>query len=87
MRRKSVVGGVRAVTKLLEQAVEKLQSLPPDVQDEAARVLLLYVGDDEPMVELTAEEEVSLRTSLDQATRGEFATDEQVRAIWAKHGL
>lgn len=21
------------------------------------------------------------------ATRGEFATDEQVRAVWAKHGL
>ena len=75
------------MTKLLEQAIEKVQALPPEVQDEAARVLLLYIGDDEPVIELTAEEEASLRTSLDQAARGEFATDEQVRAIWAKHGL
>ena len=75
------------MTKLLQQAVEKVQSLPPDVQDEAARVLLLYVGSDEPVVELTDEEEASLQTSLDQAARGEFATDEEIRAIWAKHGL
>ena len=75
------------MTKLLEHAVEKVQTLPPDLQDEAARVLLLYVGDDGPAVDLTAEEATSLQTSLGQAARGEFATDEQVRAIWAKHGL
>jgi predicted transcriptional regulator len=36
---------------------------------------------------LTADEEASFEESLAQADRGEFATDEQVRAIWAKHGL
>ena len=36
---------------------------------------------------LTAEEETSLQESLAQAARGEFATDEEIRAIWAKHKL
>jgi predicted transcriptional regulator len=38
-------------------------------------------------VQLTPEEEASLEESLAQAERGEFATDDQIRAIWAKHEL
>lgn len=75
------------MTSLLEKAVEKLQALPPEMQDQAAHMLLLYVGGGEAVIPLTAAEEASLQTSFAQAERGEFATDEQVRAIWAKHGL
>jgi hypothetical protein len=75
------------MTKLLEQAVETVRGLPPEVQDELARILLQLAGTDQPVFQLTAEEEASLAESLAQAGRGEFATDEQVRAIWAKHGL
>ena len=75
------------MTKLLEQALEKVQALPPEMQDQAARMLLTYVGDDEPVIDLTPEEEASFAKSFAQAERGEFATDEQVRALWAKHGL
>jgi len=57
------------------------------MQDELARMLLQFAGEDQPVIQLTAEEESSLAASLAQAERGEFATDEQVRAIWAKHGL
>jgi len=75
------------MTKLLEQAVETVRGLPAEVQDELARILLQLAGTDQPVVQLSAEEEASLAESLVQADRGEFATDEQVRAIWAKHGL
>jgi hypothetical protein len=75
------------MTKLLEQAVEAARALPPAMQDELARMLLQFAGEDQPVIQLTAEEASSLATSLAQAARGEFATDEQVRAIWAKHGL
>ena len=75
------------MTKLLEQALETVRGLPPEVQDELARVLMQLAGADQPVVQLSAEEEASLAESLAQADRGEFATDEQVRAIWAKHGL
>jgi len=39
------------------------------------------------VLQLSAEEEASFRESLAQADRGDFATDEEVRTIWANHGL
>ncbi len=75
------------MTKLLEHAVETVRGLPPDAQDALARMLLQFAGDDLAVIQLTADEEASFDESLAQAERGEFATDEHVRAIWAKHGL
>jgi hypothetical protein len=40
-----------------------------------------------PSSKLTSEEEASFRESLAQADRREFATDEEVRTVWAKYGL
>jgi hypothetical protein len=76
------------MTKLLDQALEAARKLPPDEQDKIAYVVLRLAGaDDEPAVPLTAEERAALTVSKAAAKRGEFATDEQVRAVWAKHGL
>ena len=75
------------MTKLLEQAVETVRGLPPEIQDELARLLLQLAGEAQPLLQLSPEEGASLDESLAQADSGEFATDEQVRAIWAKHNL
>jgi hypothetical protein len=75
------------MTKLLEQAFEAARALPPQQQDELARLLLQFVGEDQPVIQLTADEESSLAASIAQAEQGEFASEDQVRAIWAKHGL
>jgi hypothetical protein len=75
------------MTKLLDQAFEAVRSLPPAMQDDVARVIMAMTGDHPPIVQLTPEEEASFEASLAQAERGAFATDEQIRAIWAKHGL
>ena len=76
------------MTKLLDQAIEAARRLSPDAQDDIARVVLRLSGaDDEPPVPLTPGEQAAIRASKDAAARGEFATDEQVRAVWAKHGL
>jgi hypothetical protein len=75
------------MTRLLERAMQAAQSLPPEMQDDIARMMLLYAGEDQPPVDLTSEEEAAVLRSREAAARGEFATDEQVRAIWAKHGL
>ena len=64
-----------------------MRGLPSETQDDLARILLQLAGEDQPVIQLTAEEEASFEESLAKAERGEFATDEQVRAIWAKHGL
>jgi predicted transcriptional regulator len=75
------------MTRLLEQAMETVSALPDDTQDELARVLLQLAGVEQPPYELTPEEKADLDASLAEAERGEFATDEEVRAMWAKHGL
>lgn len=75
------------MTKLLEHAVDVARRLPPDAQDDLARILLELAGEDQSAVELTPEESAALDESLAQADRGEFATDDQVRALWAKYGL
>ncbi len=75
------------MTKLFEQAVATVSALPDDMQDELARVLLELAGVEQPPYEPTPEEEADLQASIAEAERGEFATDEEVRAMWAKHGL
>jgi predicted transcriptional regulator len=75
------------MTRLLKQAVEAVSALPADRQDELARVLLQLAGVEQPLYVLTPEEEADISASLAEAERGEFATDEEVRAMWAKHGL
>jgi hypothetical protein len=76
------------MTKLLDQALEVARSLPSEAQDDIARVVLQLAGSDEAnVVALSADERVAIAASKEAAVRGEFATDEQVQATWAKHGL
>lgn len=76
------------MTKLLEQAVEAVRRLPADRQDDIAEVILRLADDgDEAPVELTPEERAAIARSKAAAVRGEFATDDEVRAAWAKHRL
>ena len=72
------------MTKLLDQAVQKLQTLPPDMQDQAARLLLAYAGEDEGFIELTPEEEADLIEAQAEMARGEFATEAEVQAVLSK---
>jgi hypothetical protein len=74
--------------KLLDQAVAAARNLPPETQDDIARVVLQLAGADDPTpAALSAAEEAAVAASKEAAARGEFATDAQVRAIWARHGL
>ena len=77
------------MTQLLDQALEAARNLPPAAQDDIARVVLRLTGGDdaEPPMALSPEERAAVAASKAAAARGEFATDEQVRAAWAKHGL
>jgi hypothetical protein len=76
------------MTKLLEEAFEAARRLTPDQQDEIARAILQLAGSDVAApVHLSPEEREAIARSMEQASRGEFATDEEVRAVWAKYGL
>jgi hypothetical protein len=80
---------ISAMTKLLDQALEAARGLPPDDQDDIARMILTLVGTagDASPVTLTPAEEAAIAISKAAAARGEFASEDQLRAVWAKHGL
>lgn len=75
------------MTDLLDQAVATVRTLPPEKQDEMARVLLALAGDERPAHQLTLEEEAGEAEADAAEARGDFATDAEARAIWAKYGL
>ena len=78
------------MTKLLEQALQLARRLPPDAQDDIARIVLQLAGADDDKAEpvpLSGTERAAIDTSERAAARGEFASEAEVRATWAKHGL
>jgi len=48
------------------------------------RLLLQLAGEEQPVIQLTAEERADLTDADAEIARGEFATDEQVRSMLAK---
>jgi hypothetical protein len=75
------------MTKLLAQAMEAVRLMSPGDQDEIARIIILLATSDVAAVPLSVEERDAIARSKAAAGRGEFASDEQVQAVWAKHGL
>jgi hypothetical protein len=75
------------MTKLLDQALDAARALPPEAQDDIARVVLRLAGTDDPPVALSAAERDAIARSKAAAARGEFATDDEVRSLWDRHGL
>ncbi|HWF00544.1 MAG TPA: hypothetical protein VG248_12160 [Caulobacteraceae bacterium] len=75
------------MTKLLDKALESARRLPPAMQDDLARLILSFAGEEGQPVILTPEEDEALGRSEAAAARQEFATDAEVRRVWAKHGL
>ena len=74
--------------KLLDEALAAVRLLSPDDQDEIARIMMTLAGEDAANpIDLTPEEPQATARSKAAAACGEFATEEEVRALWAKHGL
>jgi hypothetical protein len=74
------------MTKLLDKALEAAREAPPETQDDVARMILSYFGREHP-VELSPEDEAAVMRAREAVARGEIATDERMRAIWAKYTL
>ena len=56
-------------------------------QDELARMLIDVAADDLHPYQLTSDERAAVEEGLAQVKRGEFASDEQVAAMWKRWGL
>lgn len=75
------------MTTLLERAFAAAKTLPDEMQDEAARAVLSFLGEARPYLDPTPEDVEAVRLSREAFARGEVASDAELRAIWAKHGL
>jgi hypothetical protein len=75
------------MTELLEHAIERVRSLPPEAHDNFARVFLRRAGEDATVYQLTPEKETDLDAAEAEVERGELATDAEVAAVFAKYRL
>jgi hypothetical protein len=76
------------MTRLLDEAFEAVRRLPSRDQDDIARAIMQLAGSDlAAPVPLSPDEREAIARSKAAARSREFATDEQVQAVWAKHGL
>lgn len=75
------------MTKLLEQAIEKIRQLPDAEQDEAAEMLLSVLSKRHAPVLLDVDTRAAIREGSEQARRGEFVSDEEMAAFFKRHGV
>ena len=75
------------MTKLLDEAIEKLRSLSEREQDAAAQAMLTFAERNRPRFQPTDEQIAGIEEGLAQADRGEFISDEELAAFWRKCGL
>jgi DNA-binding protein H-NS len=70
--------------KVLEQAIEKVRKLPEDRQAYAAEVLEQIAAQQEGVFEIPDEHIAAVMEGLEQAERGEFASDKEIDALLNK---
>ena len=75
------------MTKLLDQAIAKVRTLPDDEQDALALAMLSMTDSDASAVPLDEETRAAIREGLAQAERGEFVPDEIVAESNKRHGI
>ena len=73
------------MTKLVEQAIAAISKLPPETQDDLARLMLALAGD--PPTPLTADESAAVAEAEAEIARGERVPSETVQAFWRAHGV
>ncbi|MBS9478627.1 hypothetical protein [Ancylobacter radicis] len=75
------------MTTLFDKAIAAARALPDQMQDDIARALLALAEEQGASVPLTSSERAAVERSRAAAARGDFASDDEVRAAWAMHGL
>jgi hypothetical protein len=69
------------MTKLLEEAVAQVRTLPIEEQDRAAEVLLAFARD-RRAYSFAGEQIEGIRHAMAQADRGEYASKQRLRTIF-----
>jgi hypothetical protein len=75
------------ISKRLQRILEAVEAWPADRQDAAAEILEHMDALATTPYKLSDEERADLEAALVEARRGEFASDVEVAAMFARHGL
>src|SRR3569623_2359378 len=78
---------IPSMTKVLEDVIEKVRRLPEDRQAYVAEGLEQIVANDGDLFVVPEEHRAAVLEGLEQADRGEFASDQEMAALWKKCGL
>jgi hypothetical protein len=78
---------MHGMTKLLESGIDAVRDLPDDQQNRAGELLLSLAEQTKQRIRLTPEQAEDVRAAIAEADRGEFASDEEMAALWKKCGL
>jgi hypothetical protein len=70
------------MNKRLEEAIARVYELPEDRQEMAALLLLAFLENRDPWLELTPEQVAEVDARIDDP--GDYATPEEVEAFFAK---
>ncbi len=73
------------MTKLLEEAIAKVRELSAEEQGMLAE--LLSSSSITGTYDASPEEAAGIERGMGEMRRGEIATDEDIAAIWKRHGL
>jgi hypothetical protein len=75
------------MTKLLQEAITKVQKLPEAEQDRVAELLLGFAESGQKRYRLTDVQVAEVERAREEARAGKFASDEEMAELWRRFGL
>jgi predicted transcriptional regulator len=69
----------------IDSVLDRVRTWPPERQEDAVRVLLQMEAVGTQVYALSDQERTEIELSLEEARRGEFATDEEVAAVFNRY--
>ena len=69
----------------IDDILARIRTWPLHRQEDAARMVLLMEEQGTGFYELSEEEEAEIREALEEAERGELASDEEMKALFDRY--
>lgn len=69
----------------IDEVLDRVRTWPPERQEDAVRVLLEMEAAGTGVYVLSEEERAAIEEGMEQARRGEFATDEEVAELFNRY--
>lgn len=70
----------------IKDVLDRVLTWAPERQRDAAEMLLILEAQEGELYHPSDEEWLAIQEGLDQARRGEFASDEEMEALWKRFG-